>query len=178
LKTWKLSEEDLVFHIKDLAGQAVYSLTNQFFLVQRAIYLLVWRVDKGKSSDIESWEKKISDMVLTWMESLQLRVPGASLLLVVTHIDLVSQEELKRQIEFVQKLVLSNLRDLGDDDDDDSGVLPLTVWNEGRSMPVACLSGQGVQELRQEVEYLTSSSMVHFTIERDLRADFAEFGYR
>ncbi len=178
LKTWKLSEEDLVFHIKDLAGQAVYSLTNQFFFVQRAIYLLVWRVDKGKSSDTESWEKKISDMVLTWMESLQLRVPGASLLLVVTHIDLVSQEELKRRIEFVQKIVLSKLRDLGDEDDDDSGVVPLTVWNEGRSMPVACLSGQGVQDLRQEVEYLTSSSMLHFTMERDLRADFAEFGYR
>jgi len=156
LKTWDLSEEeDLVFHIKDLAGQAVYSLTNQFFLVQRAIYLLVWRVDKGKSSDTESWEKKISDMVLTWMESLQLRVPGASLLLVVTHIDLVSQEELERQIKFVQKLVKSKMQDLGNDDDDVSGVVPLTVWNEGRSMPVACLLGQGVQELRQEVECST-----------------------
>jgi hypothetical protein len=106
LKTWDLSEEEgLVFHIKDLAGQAVYTPTNQFFLVHRAIYLLVWRVDKGKSSDTESWEKQIVDMVMTWsmMESVQLRVPGASLLLVVTHIDCVSQKELDRQINFVQE---------------------------------------------------------------------------
>jgi GTPase SAR1 family protein len=154
LTTWDLTkEEGLVFHIKDLAGQAVYTLTNQFFLVRRAIYLLVWRVDKGKSisSDTELWEEQISDMVLTWMESLQLRVPGASILLVVTHIDCVSQKELNRQIEFVQELVLSKLQDLGYDDDD-SSVVPLTVWNEGRSMPVNCLLGQGVPELRQEVQ--------------------------
>jgi GTPase SAR1 family protein len=151
LKTWK--EEGLVFHIKDLAGQAVYTLTNQFFLVRRAIYLLVWRVDKGKSSshDTELWEKQVSDMVLTWMESLQLRVPGASILLVVTHIDCVSQKELDRQIKFVKELVLSKLQDLGDDDDD-SSVVPLTVWSKGRSMPVNCLLGQGVSELRQEVQ--------------------------
>ncbi len=156
LKTWDLSEEeDLVFHIKDLAGQAVYSLTNQFFLVQRAIYLLVWRVDKGKSSETESWEKQIADMVLTWMESVQLRVPGASLLLVVTHIDCVSQKELDRQIKFVQELVLSKLQDLGEEDDGEYGVVPLTICNEGRSVPVACLFGQGVQDLRREVEFST-----------------------
>jgi GTPase SAR1 family protein len=166
LKTWDLTkEEGLIFHIKDLAGRAVYTLTNHFFLVRRAIYLLVWRVDKGKSSshDTELWEKQISDMVLTWMESLQLRVPGASILLVVTHIDCVSQKELDRQTNFVKKLVLSKLQDLGDDDDD-SSVVPLTVWNEGRSMPVNCLLGQGVPELRQEVqstvEFLKSSFML------------------
>jgi hypothetical protein len=90
-------------------------------------------------------------MVLTWMESLQLRVPGASILLVVTHIDCVSQKELDRQIKFVKELVLSKLQDLGDDDDD-SSVVPLTVWSKGRSMPVNCLLGQGVSELRQEVQ--------------------------
>ena len=173
LKTWNLSkEEGLVFHIKDLAGQAVYSLTNQFFLVQRAIYLLVWRVDKGKSSDTESWEKQIADMVLTWMESVQLRVPGASLLLVVTHIDCVSQKELDRQIKFVQELVLSKLQDLGEEDDGDSDVVPLTIWNEGRSMPVNCLLGQGVQDLRREVQFSTSKLCGTFIIQRDLRADF------
>ncbi len=154
LKTWDLTkEEGLIFHIKDLAGQAVYSLTNQYFLVRRAIYLLVWRVDivdKGKS-DAELWEKQISHMVLTWLESLQLRVPGASILLVVTHIDCASKKELDRQIKFVKELVLQKLQDLGEDDDD-SSVLPLTVWNEGRSMPVNCLLGQGVPELRQEVK--------------------------
>jgi GTPase SAR1 family protein len=170
LKTWDLTkEEGLKFHIKDLAGQAVYTLTNQYFLVRRAIYLLVWRVDvvdvvvEGKSSDTELWEKRVSDMVLTWMESMQLRVPGASILLVVTHIDCVSQKELDRQIKFVQDLVLSKLRDLGDDDGD-SGVVPLTVCNDGRSMPVNCLLGQGVQELKQKVqctvEFLKSSFMV------------------
>jgi GTPase SAR1 family protein len=166
LKTWDLTkQEGLVFHIKDLAGQAVYTLTNQYFLVRRAIYLLVWRVDKGKSSshDTELWEKQISDMVLTWMESLQLRVPGASILLVVTHIDCVPQEELDRQINFVQELVLRKLQDLGDDDDD-SSVVPLTIWNKGLSMPVNCLLGQGVPELRQKVQctvkFLKSSFML------------------
>ena len=36
--------EGLVFQIKDLAGQAVYAMTNQFFLVRRAIFVFVWRV--------------------------------------------------------------------------------------------------------------------------------------
>jgi hypothetical protein len=164
LKTWDLSkEEGLIFHVKDLAGQAVYAMTNQFFLVPRAVYLLVWRVDKGKSIDTESWEKHISDMVLTWMESLHLRVPGANILLAVTHIDCVSQKELDRQIKWVQKLVLSKLQDLGDDDDGYS-VLALTIWNEGLSMPVDCLLGKGVHELRQEVQFLTSRFIVLFII--------------
>ena len=98
------------------------------------------------------------------MESVQLRVPGASLLLVVTHIDCVSQKELDRQIKFVQELVLSKLQDLGEEDDGEYGVEPLTICNEGRSIPVACLLGQGVQDLRREVEFSTSKLCGTFII--------------
>ena len=46
LTEWDLTKEasGLIFNIEDLAGQAVYGLTNQFFLVPRAIFVLVWRV--------------------------------------------------------------------------------------------------------------------------------------
>ena len=43
LREWQPVGWDCLFHIYDLAGQAVYSKTHQFFLVRRAVYVFVWR---------------------------------------------------------------------------------------------------------------------------------------
>lgn len=47
----------LKFIIKDLAGQAVYTLTNQFFLARRALYVLVRRSSllSGFVARTKSW---------------------------------------------------------------------------------------------------------------------------
>ena len=56
-------------------------------------------------------------MVLNCMDSLQLRVPGANVLLVVTHIDCVPWPEVERQVQWVHKLVQEKLQEFIDDDD-------------------------------------------------------------
>ena len=75
----------LRFRVFDLAGQAVYEQTHQFFLLQRAVYMLVWRAFPLA----DDRRGVLTDRVRHWMDSLQLRVPGACMMLVVTHIDSV-----------------------------------------------------------------------------------------
>jgi GTPase SAR1 family protein len=148
LDTWKPDEKsELYFNIKDLAGQSVYSLSNQFFLVKRAIYVLVWRVERGGT------EKSTKNMVLTWINTLQLRIPGAIVLLVATHIDCVlpNVKELDKQKHWVKDAVESRLRSLNADNKGHY-IEPLKVWNNGQSLCVQSLEGFGIEELRRTLQ--------------------------
>lgn len=61
-------------------------MTHQLFLIQRAVYLLVWRA----SPNADDQCSMLTDRVRHWLRSpLQLRVLGACVMLVVTHIDSV-----------------------------------------------------------------------------------------
>ncbi len=70
-------EEDLNFSTWDFAGQEVYYNTHQFFLSQRSLYLVVF------SLAVPLQETNI----LTWLNSLQVRAPGVSVMLIGTHAD-------------------------------------------------------------------------------------------
>ena len=70
-------EEDLTFSTWDFAGQEVYYNTHQFFLSQRSLYLVVFSM----ASPLQETN------VLTWLNSLQVRAPGVSVLLIGTHAD-------------------------------------------------------------------------------------------
>jgi len=94
LDEWNLVKEasGLTFRIKDLAGQPVYGFTNQFFLVLRAIFVLVWRVLPNMATEQATFEKDISDMVSTWMDSIHLRMPDSTVIVVATHIDCATKD--------------------------------------------------------------------------------------
>jgi hypothetical protein len=54
----------LRFSTTDLAGQAVNGVANQFFLVRRAIFAVVWRVLPRAAT-----EGEVSKMVSKWLVS-------------------------------------------------------------------------------------------------------------
>ncbi len=78
------------YKIYDLAEQAVYSKTHQLILFRRAVYVYVWRAGHLNLANIKR-------TVSYWMGSLQNRIPGFSMMLVVTHIDQVESAKLNEQ---------------------------------------------------------------------------------
>ncbi|EKX32523.1 hypothetical protein GUITHDRAFT_121310 [Guillardia theta CCMP2712] len=147
LHEWEPEDADgLTCDVMDFGGQQIYAKTNQYFIVRRALYLLVWNV-RGKR-DKQSMEE-LKMMIATWLRATQARVPGSSVLLVATHIDLVGESEVTDQCEEVKACVEEELKKMAEDED--LHILPLHVINGGESFRVNCLEGQGVKELRRSV---------------------------
>mmetsp|Transcript_16528 Transcript_16528/g.39643 ORF Transcript_16528/g.39643 Transcript_16528/m.39643 type:complete len:1520 (+) Transcript_16528:60-4619(+) len=142
-------DPDLNFRVLDLAGQKVYTVTHKFFLAQRAVYLLVWRASPLEEQAEGGWMERQKDMISRWLDLLQCRVPGTPVMLVVTHTDpeLVSQADLEQQCQVVKEAVLKRLKAHQEADK----VAPLRIVNGGDSIRIDCLTGAGVQELRDKV---------------------------
>ena len=143
ITSWQPKGSDLVFDIYDLAGQAVYSKTHQLFLLRRAVYLFVWRAG---DSELQS----LQQMILYWLNSLQNRVPGSYILLVVTHIDQVSGTRLESQCADVQICVSEWLENCKQKAGGFGAQVPI-ILNDGSSFKVNCLSGSGIDVLRQSI---------------------------
>ncbi len=77
LEDWKPLEQQVTFSTWDFGGQLVYYATHQFFLSKRSLYLLVFSLAAGLSQN----------RLLSWLNSIQARAPGVSVLLVATHLD-------------------------------------------------------------------------------------------
>lgn len=67
----------------DMAGQSVYAVTHQYFLAERAVYMLVWRArDMNEGGHgVEESLQGVRNMIEKWTDMLQNRVPGAMLLI-------------------------------------------------------------------------------------------------
>jgi GTPase SAR1 family protein/tetratricopeptide (TPR) repeat protein len=154
LESWQVQPTNggppIHFQVCDLAGQAVYEATHQFLLQLRAVYILVWRA----VPHIDSRRNVLFDRVLHWMDSLQMRVPGARLLLVVTHIDTVDAAMLNALCSGVKDTVKQRLAQLKETAN--QGRL-LKVLNDGESLRVNCLLGEGVAALREQLISFTQS---------------------
>jgi internalin A len=135
----------LQFRVFDLAGQAVYEMTHHFFLLQRAVYMLVWRA----FPPADERRSVLTDWVLHWMRSLQLRVPGACVILVVTHIDAVDAAALDNLCGAVRATVQQCLVNMHSKAPLEGRVL--SVLDGGESQRVNCLLGEGVAVLRQRL---------------------------
>ncbi|KAH3741006.1 hypothetical protein DPMN_047724, partial [Dreissena polymorpha] len=85
INTWEVPIEDeddkLTFSVWDFAGQTVYYNTHQFFLSNRAVYLLLWNVRQG-------YEHAGLDF---WLSSIACHAPKAPIIVVGTHIDKVEK---------------------------------------------------------------------------------------
>ncbi|XP_060069823.1 uncharacterized protein LOC132549872, partial [Ylistrum balloti] len=88
----KNKDESVTFNVWDFAGQTVYYNTHQFFLSNRAVYLLLWNIRLG-------YEHAGLDF---WLNSVVCHAPKAPIIIVGTHCDKVEkskipQDELKRK---------------------------------------------------------------------------------
>ena len=63
--------------IWDFAGQEIYYTTHQFFLSERAVYLLVWNISRSEEES----------RVEYWLKSIYARAKNAPIIIVATHID-------------------------------------------------------------------------------------------
>ena len=139
MAVWKTKDtagRDLELQTKDVGGQDLYMHLHELFVLPRGIYLLVWRADCAA--------EKTRKEATAWLNLLQARVPGVTVLVVVTHADCVSTEILQQQSALVkdafEKWVAkqANAR----------AVPVVRVLNGGESYPVNCLAGDGILELR------------------------------
>ncbi|XP_013397728.1 probable serine/threonine-protein kinase pats1 [Lingula anatina] len=84
--TWTVTreKETVSYSVWDFAGQTVYYNTHQFFLSDRAVYLLLWNIRQGH-------EHAGLDF---WLNSIAVHAPKAPILVVGTHLDQVSKVEI------------------------------------------------------------------------------------
>lgn len=101
-RTWVLErhlwepEESLRVQILDFGGHHIYSAAHHMFLTPEALHILVFDLSVF-SMDHESYDYRIGD----WLEGIMDRAPGASILLVGTHADLCSEEEIKEKKDYI-----------------------------------------------------------------------------
>jgi hypothetical protein len=98
-------------------------------------------------------KRELENMAVQWIDTMQLLVPGASLMVAVTHIDTVSEQELTHQSEFVREVINQRLdhyrtanRATGATD-----TPVVEVFNGGSSVQLNPLTGQGISELRSTI---------------------------
>ncbi|KAL4228297.1 hypothetical protein ACF0H5_013728 [Mactra antiquata] len=86
ISTWtvKFNDEQITYSVWDFAGQTVYYNTHQFFLSNRAVYLLLWNVRLGH-------EHAGLDF---WLSSISVQAPKAPIFVIGSHVDQVSKFEL------------------------------------------------------------------------------------
>ena len=151
ISPWEPEGLAVKFKIFDLAGQAVYGKTHQYFLQRRAVYMLVWRAHKSLVKDEDSLHRRI----INWMDALQNRMPGSYMILVVTHIDAVDSSTLDLLCDKVCAMVQKRLQFMAEASREGTPVL--NVFRGGQSAQVNCLLGTGVRDLRNNLITFTMS---------------------
>ena len=142
---WKITDKqgkELIFKIKDVGGQHVYMKLHELFVLDRAVYVFLWRADR----DVEETLKGITK----WLNLLQSCVPGVAVVPVVTHIDCVGVDELQRKQEKVQQ-GLKKWQDKQRGLPNPKHVQIVRVLKDGHSHRVNCLEGDGIGELRSDL---------------------------
>ncbi|KAL6054440.1 Myotubularin-like phosphatase domain [Balamuthia mandrillaris] len=127
-------KKKVTLSVWDFAGQEIYYSTHQFFLSERALYLLVWNVAKSEETS----------RVHYWLEAIRARVgaANATVLLVGTHMDECSSKEageakLQRVLHRFAPQFASMLYP--------------------RAIGVSCTSGKGIKDLRRSVKEIIAA---------------------
>lgn len=150
-------DDDLSFQILDIPGVYVYNTTHILFLMRRAVYIFVWSIrDTEETGVLPEWEiLELERMVHSWIDSLHHRVPGASLAIVATHLEMASSpEDVEMQCELVRNAVNHRLEWHKNNARKTHGEDPsiyIRVLNDGWSLRIDSLTGEGVSELREKL---------------------------
>eukprot|EP01012_Entosiphon_sulcatum_P066689 TRINITY_DN9605_c0_g1_i2.p1 TRINITY_DN9605_c0_g1~~TRINITY_DN9605_c0_g1_i2.p1 ORF type:complete len:898 (-),score=194.55 TRINITY_DN9605_c0_g1_i2:1588-4281(-) len=84
----EFGEEVVQLQLLDLAGQQVYH-SHGLFLTDRSLYIFVWKMsslEQIRESGMSEWEE---ERLMQWVEEVQSRSAGCSLILVGTHKDAI-----------------------------------------------------------------------------------------
>ncbi|XP_041374603.1 uncharacterized protein LOC121387519 [Gigantopelta aegis] len=83
---WSVFTEDgqVTYSVWDFAGQSVYYNTHQFFLSDRAVYMLLWNIRLGFEHAGLNF----------WLSSISVHAPNAPIFVVGSHVDQVAKVEL------------------------------------------------------------------------------------
>jgi hypothetical protein len=112
----------------DFAGQEVYYTTHQFFLSERSLFIVVYNL-----------ERPIEDSrVDYWLNSIQSKVRGASVLVVGTHIDGMRREARENLPAFIRDFKVSYRQNYP--------ALDLAF------VAISAKTGEGIQELKDLLE--------------------------
>jgi Leucine-rich repeat (LRR) protein len=120
----------------------------------RCVFIFTWRLKKypGRKA-MEAGIRAQGKTLSAWMTDLQLHKPGAGVLLAATHSDQVTADEANEQCVGMQRAAQAVVRLLMTW----AGKAVMVVAREGLSVPVNCLSGEGIRDLRQEAMLMTSA---------------------
>jgi len=69
------ADAEITLHTWDFGGQQIYQATHQFFLTQRAVYILVWNARMGVTQG----------NVTYWLNTIRAHAPDSPVILVATH---------------------------------------------------------------------------------------------
>eukprot|EP00903_Cladosiphon_okamuranus_P010529 g9959.t1 len=75
--------------IYDVAGQVTYYGLHQFFLTERAVYVIVWDATEFEGLRGNDLDKAIEKNILEWVSLLHMRTPLCTVMLVGSHYDLL-----------------------------------------------------------------------------------------
>lgn len=97
---WRpLDESPLQVSVWDFAGQEDYYSSHQLFLTRGALFLLVVDLcifyDEVRQSGVDNFSDR-HGRVYWWLEMLHIRVPGAALALVGSHVDQMEDKDADR----------------------------------------------------------------------------------
>ena len=106
------------------------------------MYVLVWQVVKRKGSAYE----QLSDMISTWMDLLHSHVSHTHVVLAVTHVDALPEDEVDAQVKLVHQLFHAKVAQIQVECSE--SLMPFSVWNGGQSVRVNGLTGDGTGKLR------------------------------
>ena len=100
-----LSKKSINYIMWDFGGQEEYYAAHQCFLSQGSLYLLVWNLTHGKNGIEE---------LMPWLDNIKARTPRTTLIIVATHLDMLTDREEAGQLlellaENVQKYRTLNI---------------------------------------------------------------------
>ncbi|XP_052813851.1 malignant fibrous histiocytoma-amplified sequence 1 homolog isoform X2 [Mya arenaria] len=101
-RTWVMEqhlwepEPDLRVQLLDFGGHHIYSAAHHMFLTPEALHVLVF--------DLSSYTPdKYDNMVGDWLDSIMDRAPGATIMVVGTHADLCTKEQIAENVESIKQ---------------------------------------------------------------------------
>lgn len=157
--------EDVALSVWDFAGQEIYHAAQEVFFSNHALYMVVWDMTKNSPQDFD-------DYVQFWIDLIQSRCPGSTILFVGTNADKFTSNE---EIENICLLLNKHLKEA-----EEKRVLAIEERRErllsdmqvGRAshldkllalrprrkwiIPVSCITGVGINEVTSRVVELST----------------------
>jgi GTPase SAR1 family protein len=153
-------------NVYDFVGTEIYHAISEMFFSERALHLVVWDITKTVSA------RDCDEYVQYWIDLIQARAPGSSIVIVATHTGDFSEEEVTKRIEMVTNRIkecesfrLQQLReDIAESESPDRtvvlnkllGARPVVYCDKVARLSLNDASANGLKELIIQIAVLVS----------------------